>query len=88
MQTVTDLETSCAAINKLSVYANGHCYTISSTTMNYNDAKLSCNDVDGINGHLIHPKDPSQIEIIRQFMNVSEIEAHQSTLIAYYIVEC
>uniref|UniRef100_A0A914X4W9 C-type lectin domain-containing protein n=1 Tax=Plectus sambesii TaxID=2011161 RepID=A0A914X4W9_9BILA len=69
MHTVTDLETSCAAINdKINLFANDHCYTISTSKMSYDSAKLSCNDIAGINGHLIHPRTVSQIEIFKNFV--------------------
>jgi hypothetical protein len=72
MQTVSSLEANCAAISssKFSFYTNGNCYAMSNTTMTYDAAKLSCNDVPGINGHLIHPRNVSQIAIVANYVLV------------------
>uniref|UniRef100_A0A914UJX2 C-type lectin domain-containing protein n=1 Tax=Plectus sambesii TaxID=2011161 RepID=A0A914UJX2_9BILA len=63
---ITDLESQCNSIggNLTHIYANGSCYVLHPQAVLYMFAKLSCNDILGYGGHLVHPKSSAEIDIL------------------------
>uniref|UniRef100_A0A914WUA8 C-type lectin domain-containing protein n=1 Tax=Plectus sambesii TaxID=2011161 RepID=A0A914WUA8_9BILA len=54
----TDLEFKCASLapSLYRAYRNDSCYVMSNSLYYYNKASLSCKDILGYDGHLIHPR--------------------------------
>uniref|UniRef100_A0A914VYV7 Uncharacterized protein n=1 Tax=Plectus sambesii TaxID=2011161 RepID=A0A914VYV7_9BILA len=65
---VTNLEKSCAALNRYHTYANKKCYVMHAELLAYSAAKVACTDVLNYNGHLVHPRSNEQLNILNNFM--------------------
>uniref|UniRef100_A0A914WZ68 C-type lectin domain-containing protein n=1 Tax=Plectus sambesii TaxID=2011161 RepID=A0A914WZ68_9BILA len=70
---VTDLEQKCVALpgSLFAWFVNDVCYTVHRENKSYSDAKLSCNDLSGYNGHLAHVSTMGELWIADGMRSVS-----------------
>uniref|UniRef100_A0A914VMG4 C-type lectin domain-containing protein n=1 Tax=Plectus sambesii TaxID=2011161 RepID=A0A914VMG4_9BILA len=72
-QAVTDLEKQCAAVSQVHVYNNGHCYVWHDERVNYFAAKLSCQEIPEINGHVIHIRNAEQVQMVETILKAGSL---------------
>uniref|UniRef100_A0A914W7H5 C-type lectin domain-containing protein n=1 Tax=Plectus sambesii TaxID=2011161 RepID=A0A914W7H5_9BILA len=67
----TNLEVQCNKSSAVHTYWGTSCYIIHTETNMYNTAKMSCNDILGYSGHLVHIRSPPMLAVIEQLMSAA-----------------
>uniref|UniRef100_A0A914WDQ0 C-type lectin domain-containing protein n=1 Tax=Plectus sambesii TaxID=2011161 RepID=A0A914WDQ0_9BILA len=72
-QLVTDLETKCVALTNplYPWFVDDICYLMHDKDMNYTDAKVGCNALNGYNGHLAHVRSINELWVTEALRNVA-----------------